>query len=132
MDTGAHIILGTPDEALKQAAQSLGLGLHEYESDKELMLLRMPAIVEGALQLAIENTDRTLHRSKICVVGYGNIGAMLTRTSSCWGQTSPSRPEKRRPGRTPSMPEPKRPTPMSWNRWPLKLTSSFPPCRRES
>ncbi len=80
MDTGAHIILGTPDEALKQAAQSLGLGLHEYESDKELMLLRMPAIVEGALQLAIENTDRTLHRSKICVVGYGNIGAMLTRT----------------------------------------------------
>ncbi len=80
MNNGAHIILGTAGEALKQAAESLGLGLHEYESDNELMLLRMPAIVEGALQLAIENTDRTLHRSKVCVVGYGNIGAMLTRT----------------------------------------------------
>ena len=80
MKPGAHIILGTADEALKQVAGSLGIGLHEYESDKELMLLRMPAIVEGALKLAIENTDRTLHRSKVCVVGYGNLGAMLTRT----------------------------------------------------
>ncbi len=79
LQPGAHIILGTPDEGLKQAADSLGLGLHEYESDKELMLMRMPAIVEGALKLAIENTDRTLHESEVCVVGYGNIGAMLTR-----------------------------------------------------
>ena len=76
---GAHIILGTPEEALIKTAQSLGIGLREYESDKELMLMRMPAIVEGALKLAIENTDRTLHDSHICVVGYGNIGAMLTR-----------------------------------------------------
>ncbi len=80
MRPDAHIILGTPDEALKQAAASLQIGLHEYESDKELMLLRMPSIIEGALKLAIENTDRTLHRSKVCVVGYGNIGAMLNRT----------------------------------------------------
>ncbi len=80
MASDSHIIMGTADEALKQAVETLGIGLHEYESDKELMLLRMPAIVEGVLQLAIDNTERTLHRSNVCVVGYGNIGAMLTRT----------------------------------------------------
>ena len=77
---GAHIIMGTADSGVKAAASDLGLGLHEYESDRELMLLRMPAIVEAALKVVIENTDVTIHKSTIGVVGYGNVGHMLTRT----------------------------------------------------
>jgi dipicolinate synthase subunit A len=77
---GAHIILGAPDERLELVAADLGIGLHEYESDRELMLLRGPAIVEGALAVAIENTDVTLHASRVGVVGYGTIGSLLART----------------------------------------------------
>ena len=77
---GAHIIMGTADAGVKAAASTLGLGLHEYEADQELMLLRMPAIVEAALRVVIENTDVTIHKSAIGVVGYGNVGHMLTRT----------------------------------------------------
>jgi len=77
---GAHIILGTADDALKAAAASLDIGLHEYESDTELMLLRMPAIVEGAIKVVVENTPVTIHDSQVAVVGYGNIGHLLTRT----------------------------------------------------
>ena len=77
---GAHIIMGTADAAVKAVALDLGLGLHEYESDQELMLLRMPAIVEAAIKVVIENTDVTIHKSTIGVVGYGNTGGMLTRT----------------------------------------------------
>jgi dipicolinate synthase subunit A len=44
------------------------------------MLLRAPAIVEAALKVVIENTAITIHGARICVVGQGNIGGVLTRT----------------------------------------------------
>lgn len=80
MASDAHIILGQADENLRRAAETIGIGLHEYEDDQELMLLRGPAIVEGALQQAIEATDVTIHSATLCVIGYGNIGALLTKT----------------------------------------------------
>jgi dipicolinate synthase subunit A len=76
----AHVILGTADERLRAAAAAAGVTLHEYELDEELMLLRGPAIVEGALQQAIAHTRVTIHRSPIAVVGHGTIGALLART----------------------------------------------------
>ncbi len=82
---GAHIILGTPDDRLRAAAAATGVELHEYESDTELMLLRAPAIVEGALAAAIENTDVTIHGNEVGVVGQGNIGSLLARTLNALG-----------------------------------------------
>ena len=76
----ATIILGAADERLRQVAGELGITLCEYEHDRELMLLRGPAIVEGALQLAIAHTDVTIHNSTVGVVGHGTIGRLLTRT----------------------------------------------------
>jgi dipicolinate synthase subunit A len=80
MATGAHIILGRADDGLKKAAAALGVSVHEYEGDQELMLLRAPAIVEGVIKIVIENTAITIHDSRICVVGQGNVGTVLTRT----------------------------------------------------
>ncbi|MDE0679152.1 MAG: dipicolinate synthase subunit DpsA [Gammaproteobacteria bacterium] len=80
MAEGAHIILGKADEGLKDAAGRLGIGIHEYEHDQELMLLRAPAIVEAAIRIIIENTVITIHNSSVCVVGQGNIGSVLTRS----------------------------------------------------
>ena len=80
MADGAHIILGKADEGLKNAAHRLGIDIHEYEQDQELMLLRAPAIVEAAIRIIIENTAITIHNSNICVVGQGNIGSVLTRS----------------------------------------------------
>lgn len=77
---GAAIILGAADERLRRAASAQGVSLVEYESDQELMILRGPAIVEGALQRAIAETDVTIHAATVAVVGQGNIGKMLTRT----------------------------------------------------
>ncbi len=80
MATGAHIILGRADDGLKKAAAGLGVSIHEYEGDAELMLLRAPAIVEAVIKVLIDNTPITIHDSRICVVGQGNIGTVLTRT----------------------------------------------------
>ena len=80
MAPAGHIILGKADAGLHRAAAATGVHLHEYESDRELMLLRAPAIVEAAVRIIIENTLITLHGASICVVGMGNIGTVLVRT----------------------------------------------------
>jgi dipicolinate synthase subunit A len=85
MRGGGQIILGAADAQLKAAALELGITIHEYEHDQELMLLRAPAIVEGAIRIAIENTRFTLDANRAIVVGYGNIGARLAITLAALG-----------------------------------------------
>ncbi|MBI4195114.1 MAG: serine carboxypeptidase [Betaproteobacteria bacterium] len=75
----AHVILGWADQNLKRHGEALGITFHEYEWDEDLMLLRGPAIVEGLLKVMIENTDITIHKSSVCVVGQGTIGFLVTR-----------------------------------------------------
>jgi dipicolinate synthase subunit A len=82
---GGDVLLGRADERLRAAASRLGIGIHEYEDDRELMLLRGPAIVEGALQVAIEHTDVTLHAAEVGIVGHGTIGALLARAAIALG-----------------------------------------------
>ncbi len=76
---GAHVFLGRATPEFREAAEKAGVSIHEYDPDRELMLLRAPAVVEGAIQLAIENTDITINGASIVVVGYGNIGSLLAR-----------------------------------------------------
>jgi dipicolinate synthase subunit A len=80
MAAHAHIILGWADQNLKTHAGALGIAIHEYEWDRSLMLRRAPAITEGVIKLAIENTAITIHDANVCVVGHGTIGAVLART----------------------------------------------------
>lgn len=76
---GAHVFCGRVTEVLGSAAAASEVTLHEYDPDRELMLLRAPAVVEGALQLAIEHSDVTINDREVVVVGYGNIGSLLVR-----------------------------------------------------
>jgi dipicolinate synthase subunit A len=76
---GAHVFVGRATPELRVAADAAGVQIHEYDPDRELMLLRAPAIVEGAIQLAIEHTDVTIHGADVVVVGYGTIGSLLAR-----------------------------------------------------
>lgn len=85
MRPGATIVLGAADGNLRVAAERHGIEFDEYEHDRELMLLRAPAIVEGALRIAVEQTEVTIHASEVVVVGYGNIGGLLARTLGALG-----------------------------------------------
>jgi len=76
---GAHVFCGRVTEALAEASRGLPITLHGYDPDRELMLLRAAAVVEGALASAIEHTDVTIHGSSVAVVGFGNIGSLLAR-----------------------------------------------------
>ncbi len=79
LEPGAHIFLGRATPEVRAAAEAVGVTFHEYDPDRELMLLRAPAIVEGAIQLAIQHTDVTINDSDVVVVGHGNIGSLLAR-----------------------------------------------------
>jgi dipicolinate synthase subunit A len=76
----AWMFCGRVREEIAAAADAAGVHVHEYDPDRELMLLRGPAIVEGALERAIEATDVTINDAEVVVVGFGNIGRLLART----------------------------------------------------
>jgi dipicolinate synthase subunit A len=80
MSPDAHIFLGRATAAVREVAERAGVFLHEYDDDVELMLLRGPAIVEGAISAAIEHTEVTIHAATVGVVGFGTIGTLLVRT----------------------------------------------------
>ncbi|MDA8290737.1 MAG: dipicolinate synthase subunit DpsA [Actinomycetota bacterium] len=77
---GAAVLLGRADERLRAAALATGHPLLEYEDDTELMLQRGPAVVEGVLAVAVQHTPVTIHGSEVGVVGFGNIGGLLSRS----------------------------------------------------
>lgn len=85
MRAPAHIVLGWADANLKAHCSALGISLHEYEWDEDLMLLRGRAIVEGMLKVIIENTDFTIHKASVCLVGQGTIGTLVTQTMLALG-----------------------------------------------
>jgi dipicolinate synthase subunit A len=77
MRRGGIFITGRASPQMREAVGALGLALHEYEADEELMLRRAPAIAEGAIRIAIEQTDVTLHGNRCMVVGFGKIAPTI-------------------------------------------------------
>ena len=49
------------------------------------MILNCIPTVEGAIQIAMEETARTIHNSKCMVLGYGRIGKLLSKALSSLG-----------------------------------------------
>ena len=49
---------------------------------EELAVLNTIATAEGTIQIAIENTNKILHGSKVLILGFGRIGKVLARKLS--------------------------------------------------
>jgi dipicolinate synthase subunit A len=79
MSGDAHLVTGKADQFLVKAAQEAGVTVHEYEHDTELMLLRAPAVSEGAIRVAIEQSPVTIHDTPIGMVGFGRVGQTLAK-----------------------------------------------------
>ena len=80
MAADALVITGKSDAFLDAAAEKAHVIVREYENDTDLMLLRAPAIAEGAIRVAIEHSPVTVHGTQIGLVGFGRIGSALTRS----------------------------------------------------
>ena len=73
------IISGAVGPNLQAIADRLGLTTHAYEHDRASRVLRAPAIAEAAIARIVENTDFSIHGSRIGLLGHGVIGATLAR-----------------------------------------------------
>jgi dipicolinate synthase subunit A len=51
----------------------------DYYEDETLQIRNAHITAEGAVMTAMDLTDRTIHGSRMAVVGYGRIGRMLSR-----------------------------------------------------
>ena len=68
---------GMTGELPAQLMADFGLTLLDYYDREETQVANAVPTAEGALQLAMENTERTIHASRCLVIGYGRIGKLL-------------------------------------------------------
>ncbi len=75
----ALIIIGSARPMLKDWCRRYNYHLLEIAEMDELAILNSIPSAEGALQIAMEETDITIHGSKTCVIGFGRVAVTLAR-----------------------------------------------------
>lgn len=68
---------GMTGDLSRRLMADYGLTLLDYYDREETQVANAVPTAEGALQLAMESTDRTLHSSRCLIIGYGRIGRLL-------------------------------------------------------
>ena len=81
----APVFTGIARPALQAAARRHGLQLIRLMELDEVAILNSIPTAEGAIALAMEHTDITLHGSNCVVLGLGRCGMTLSRTLSGLG-----------------------------------------------
>lgn len=77
MAPGGVLFIGTAVPFLRQAAVEADVELVETEQDDELAILNSIPTAEGAIQLAMERLEITIHGSRCLVLGFGRCGVTL-------------------------------------------------------
>ena len=71
------ILAGKTDYQFECLCQSSGLHIIDYSNREELAIMNAIPTAEGALEIAMANTQFTLNNSHCLVIGYGRIGKIL-------------------------------------------------------
>ena len=71
--------------SLMEQARGAGLKLVDYTTREDFAIANAVPSAEGAVQLAMEHTERTIHGSNCLVIGFGRIGAVLARLMAALG-----------------------------------------------
>lgn len=85
MSSNALVIIGSARPFLKEWAQKYKCKLKEIIDADELAILNSIPTAEGALQIAMEETDITIHGSSSCVIGFGRVAITMARTLKALG-----------------------------------------------
>lgn len=77
---GTPLFIGAATQALRHACAAQRLLLVEFRESDEFAWRNAVPTAEGAIQLAIQHTEHTIHGSRILVLGFGRSGTVLART----------------------------------------------------
>ena len=70
-------IAGSIKPEIKEKLEQNGNMVIDLMQREELAVLNTVSTAEGAIQIAIEQTARTIHGSKVLVMGFGRVGKIL-------------------------------------------------------
>ncbi len=85
VNTGALFLIGRAKGILKDVLEAKGVTVVEVGEMDEVAILNSIPTAEGAIQIAMENTPITIHRSQSLVLGFGRCGITLARTLHALG-----------------------------------------------
>jgi dipicolinate synthase subunit A len=74
-----QLFSGIARQSLADTCQRYGLRLHKLMELDEVAIHNSVPSAEGAIQMAMENTDITIHGSNSVVLGFGRCGVTLAR-----------------------------------------------------
>lgn len=83
-NSGTPVFCGRITERLQKAADAAGAELIDYEREELIIKNAVPS-AEGALQIAMEEMQKTIHGSYALVTGFGRIGKIIARYLSALG-----------------------------------------------
>lgn len=73
------LFAGAINTKVREKLDSNNITYYDFMDYEEVAVLNAIPTAEGALQVAMENTDITLHSSKCLIIGYGRIGKVLSK-----------------------------------------------------
>lgn len=85
MTAGQTVIGGRFNDTAISLAEKAGVTLHDYATREEFNVENAVPTAEGAIAIAMDRLDITLHGSRCLVLGYGRIGSVLCRSLSSLG-----------------------------------------------
>lgn len=74
---GMLVCGGMPGAAAHAVAEGRGLKLRDYGAREELLTTNAVATAEGAIGVLLGETERTLWRSRVLIIGWGHVGRTL-------------------------------------------------------
>ena len=85
MAAGQVLCAGKTDDLLHRLTEERGLRLFDYFKREELAVANAVPTAEGAIQIAMEEMDVTLHCARALVIGYGRIGRVTPQRLAALG-----------------------------------------------
>ena len=74
-----HLIAGNIKEDVKKIADANNVHITDLIKNEKLAILNSIATAEGAIEVAIKETDTIIHGSDVLILGFGRIGKVLAK-----------------------------------------------------
>ena len=76
---GKHLIAGNISINIKEKLDANNVTVTDILKREEFIVLNAIATAEGTIQIAMEETQRTIHGTKTLVMGFGRVGKVLAK-----------------------------------------------------
>ena len=74
-----HLIAGNVTEYVKKIADENNVNITDLIKNEKLAILNSISTAEGAIEIAMKETDTIIHGSNILILGFGRIGKVLAK-----------------------------------------------------